>query len=92
MTLLANASASRIGTVTGRPPAPSPGDHKDRPYYATASQAGACMVAKEHFFPFTRKFHAMCHSPAVIHALSGTRAHEKGFGFIRTSAPNQEIY
>src|SRR6266487_4547456 len=34
--------------------APSPGDHmprhrattRDRPYYATASQAGACMVAK----------------------------------------------
>src|SRR6266581_4434640 len=37
---------------------------RDRPYYATASQAGACMVAKERFFPFTRKFHSMCHSPA----------------------------
>src|SRR2546422_7424657 len=35
---------------------------RDRPYYATASQAGACMVAKERFFPFTRKFYAMCHS------------------------------
>ncbi len=30
--------------------APSPGDHKGRPYYATAWQAGACMVAKERFF------------------------------------------
>ncbi len=29
--------------------APSPGDHKGRPYYATAAQAGACIVAKERF-------------------------------------------
>ena len=34
----------------------------------TASQAGARMVVKERFFPFTRKFHSLCHSPAVIHA------------------------
>ena len=44
--------------------APSQGDHKGRPYYATASHARACIVAKERFFPFTRKFHSMCHSPA----------------------------
>src|SRR6266496_3731212 len=67
-----------IGPVTGRPQGiaptmlrlPKPGhaswhSHRattrDRPYYATASQAGACIVAKERFF--TRKFHAMCHSP-----------------------------
>ena len=47
--------------VTGRPhagagigaKAPSPGDHKGRPYYATASHAGAGIGAKERFFPFT---------------------------------------
>ena len=39
--------------VTGRPRAPSPGDHKGRPYYATASHAGAGIGAKERFFPFT---------------------------------------
>ena len=44
------------------------GRPKGRPYYATASQAGACMVAKERFFPFTLIFHALCHSPTVIHA------------------------
>src|SRR6266568_5086005 len=37
---------------------------RHRPYHGTASQAVACMVAKERFFPFTRKFHSMCHSPA----------------------------
>ncbi len=42
--------------VTGRPQAPSPGDHKGRPYYATASQAGAYMVAKERFFPSPGNF------------------------------------
>jgi len=49
------------GLVTGRPhagagigaKAPSPGDHKGRPYYATASHAGAGIGAKERFFPFT---------------------------------------
>jgi hypothetical protein len=55
--------------------APSPGDHKGSPYYATALQAGAGMVAKERFFPFTRKFLSLCHSPAVIHALAHTRVY-----------------
>jgi hypothetical protein len=32
-------------------------------FYVTTSQARACMVAKERFFPFTQKFHFMCHSP-----------------------------
>src|SRR6266496_3761329 len=36
---------------------------RHRPYHATALQAGACMAAKERFFPFTRTFHSMCHSP-----------------------------
>ena len=43
--------------------APSQGGTRHRPYHATASQAGACMAAKERFFPFTRKFHSLCHSP-----------------------------
>src|SRR6266487_4703881 len=50
---------------SGRCWAPSQGDHKGRPYYATASQAGVCMVAMPRFPSFTRKFHSMCHSPAV---------------------------
>src|SRR6266496_1943573 len=46
--------------VAGRP--------KGRPYYGTASHAGACRVAKERFFPFTRTFRSLCHMPIVIHA------------------------
>ena len=44
------------------------GQGKPCPYYGTASHAGACRVAKERFFPFTRTFRFMSHLPIVIHA------------------------
>ena len=47
-----------------------------RPSSATASQAGACMVAKAYFFPFTQRVNSLGHSPTVIHALPCTRVHE----------------
>ncbi len=40
------------------------GEHKASPLLWTASLARVGMVEKQRFFPFTRKFHSLCHSPA----------------------------
>ncbi len=39
------------------------GEHKASPLPWTGFASQACLVAKECFFPFTQKFHCMCHSP-----------------------------